>query len=245
MQNDLDNALEVLNKMAVAEPGNISTFLTRANILFLCEQYAESIADCKTVLELEPENYQACFNIAKAGNAMNESENCIEYLTKAISLKDNFADAYMLRSKVYLLLKKGDEALADIEKIISINEDDEYAYLHRGCIHEFMENYDDALNDFQHTLELNPFSEEACLLAGKLMIKLERYDDAITILDEATEHIESFAKAYELRAQAKLKTGDNDGAEEDMAKYAELAAEDDEIEESDTGFDNLYKGNVI
>ena len=245
MLNDLRNALEVLNKMALAEPKDISTLLTRANVLFMLEQYAELISDCETILELEPENHLACFHIAKAKNAMNELENSIEYLTKTISFKDDFIDAYMLRSEVYLLLKRGNEALLDVEKIISITEDDENAYMLRGRVHEFMENYDSALNDFQYVLELNPFSEDACLLAGKLMIKLEKYNEAIALFDEATEHIESFAKAYELRAQMKMKKGDREGAAEDMEKYAELSNEDDEIEESDLGFDNLYKGNII
>ena len=43
-----------------------------------------------------------------------------------------------------------------------------------------------------------------------------------------------------------IKTGDKESAAEDMEKYAELSNEDDnEIEESDSSFDNLYKGNII
>lgn len=106
MANDLGKAEDVLNRMVEMEPDHIATGLTRVNLLFMLDKDAEVITDCLHVIELEPSNHVAYFMMAKAKKATNDVFGAIADLTRSISLKEDFADAYLLRAEILLGLDK-------------------------------------------------------------------------------------------------------------------------------------------
>ena len=239
-----DRALETLNEMVATEEEPVNSLLMRANILVTMEKYAESAADCLNVIQLEPDNCFAYFQLAKAELASGETNSALEHLYKATALKDDFVEAYTLRANVNLTMNSKDKALIDIGKLIELTPEDESAYLLRGGLYESINDTDAALNDYRQALELNPFNETAYLQIGALLMKLEKYDDAIELFDEAIENIETSAKAYAARALVKRKTGDNKGASADEEKAKEINPEEN-INPDGNNFDNLYSGNII
>ena len=102
MANDLGKAEDVLNRMVEMEPDHIATRLTRVNLLFMLDKDAEVITDCLHVIELEPSNHVAYFMMAKAKKATNDVFGAIADLTRSISLKEDFADSYLLRAEILL-----------------------------------------------------------------------------------------------------------------------------------------------
>mgnify|MGYP002149530082 CR=1 FL=1 len=120
MANDLGKAEDVLNRMVEMEPDHIATRLTRVNLLFMLDKDAEVITDCLHVIELEPSNHVAYFMMAKAKKATNDVFGAIADLTRSIALKEDFADAYLLRAEILLGLGQAKEALPDVEKAIEI-----------------------------------------------------------------------------------------------------------------------------
>lgn len=116
MANDLGKAEDVLNRMVEMEPDHIATRLTRVNLLFMLDKDAEVITDCLHVIELEPSNHVAYFMMAKAKKATNDVFGAIADLTRSISLKEDFADSYLLRAEILLGLGQAKEALPDVEK---------------------------------------------------------------------------------------------------------------------------------
>ena len=243
MLNRHEQALDVLNEMAGTGQYPVNTLLTRANLLLTMGRNEEAAADSKQAVALEPENYLAYLQLAKAEQALGELNESIDNLTNAIKYKDDFAEGYALRAGIYLMLKKGNDALTDVEKVIELTPEDETAYLLRGRIRELLGDTRAAFTDYQQASEMNPFNEEAYLLAGQLMLSQERYEEAIALFDEAIEHNEQFAKAYAGRAQAKRKTGDTEGALADEIKSTELTPDDKPA--GNHHFDDLYQGTII
>ena len=88
--------------MVEMEPDHIATRLTRVNLLFMLDKDAEVITDCLHVIELEPSNHVAYFMMAKAKKATNDVFGAIADLTRSISLKEDFADAYLSRAEILL-----------------------------------------------------------------------------------------------------------------------------------------------
>ena len=222
MANDLGKAEDVLNRMVEMEPDHIATRLTRVNLLFMLDKDAEVITDCLHVIELE--------------------------LTRSISLKEDFADSYLLRAEILLGLGQAKEALPDVEKAIEIVPEEESSYLLRGRIHMALGDIEAANSDFQQVLDLNPFNEDACILSGQLLIEQKKYDEAIAFFDEAIETNPSFAKAYSERGRAKNLKGDKTGAFEDLKKSLELNPESEEAQKMNgqhSNFDNMYKGGIF
>jgi len=248
MLNRHDEALEALNGMVSTGKELALTLLMRANLLFTMEKYAEAAADCKQVIELQPDHHIAYFQQAKSERMLGETTKAIEHLDKATGIKPDFAEGFAMRADINLAMGKGNDALLDVEKLIELTPEDETAYLLRGRCHELLGNVETALDDYRQAMELNPFNEEACLLAGRLMLSQKNYDEAITLFDEAIENNEKFANAYVARAYAKHQTGDHEGALADEEKAKELNP-GEKGKAGETGenhnFDDLYKGNII
>jgi tetratricopeptide (TPR) repeat protein len=197
-----EDSLAVLDSMVAAGQEPVNTLLARVGILQLLDRHAEAAADCMKVTEIESDNYLAYFQMAKSERALNELSGSIGHLTRAVNIKDNFVEGYMLRADIYLSLKKGGDALPDVEKAIALAPENEAAYLLRGRIHELMGDMEAAFPDYQHASELDPFNEDAYLLAGRLMMVQDKYEEAIALFDEAIEHNDQFAKAYAERGHA-------------------------------------------
>lgn len=246
MLQELEEALDVLEEMIEMEPEEVNSYLTRVNILFMLDRDAEAIAYCTQAITLDPENYLAYFLQAKAKQNTGDFLGAIADLTKAIALKEEFADGFLVRAEVLLAMKQGKEALADAEQVIALVPEEEAGYLLRGRIYELLNETASATADYHHTLTLNPFNEEAYLRAGQLLINQEKYDEAITLLDEAIEHNEHFAKAYAERGRAKHLLGDKEGAVKDLQMSIELNPEGEEAQKlGQVNFDNLYKGGIF
>ena len=245
--NKAEDALEVLNRMVELEPDHINTLLTRVNVLFMLDKDADVIADCRHILELEETNHLAWFLMGKAKRTTSDPLGAIADLTRAIALKEDFTDAYLMRARILLSMQQATEALPDVEKAITLAPEEETSYL-RGRIHEAMGNIDAAAADYQNVLELNPFNDEAMLLVGQLLITQERLDEAITFFDEAIDLKPDFGKAYAERGRAKNLKGDKEGAFEDLKKSIELNPEGDEaqkLEGQHTNFNDMYKGGIF
>ena len=100
--NKAEEALEVLNRMVELEPDHINTLLTRVNVLFMLDKDADVIVDCRHILELEETNHLAWFLMGKAKRTTSDPLGAIADLTKAIALKEDFTDAYLMLSLIHI-----------------------------------------------------------------------------------------------------------------------------------------------
>lgn len=247
MASQTEKALEILNRMVEMEPEHIPTLLTRVSVLFMLDKDVEVTADCLRIIELDESNHLAWFLMAKAKRTTGDQLGAIADLTKAIVLKDDFTDAYLLRAEVLFAMKQGQEALPDIEKAISLAPEEEITYLIRGKIHESLGDLEAAAADYQQALDLNPFNEDASILKGTLLITKEQLDEAIAFFDDAIDVKPDFAKAYAERGRAKNLKGDKEGAFNDLKKSIELNPDGEEAKkfEGQHNFDNMYKGGIF
>ncbi|MDR3142425.1 MAG: tetratricopeptide repeat protein [Tannerellaceae bacterium] len=241
--HEFEEALEVVNRMVSLEPGNITPYLTRTNILLLMKKGEEAIADCLKALELEENNPLAWFLLGKAKRIANDLAGAIEGLTKALSIKDDFTDAYLLRSEILFETNQPGEALPDVEKAIELAPDEESAYLLRGQIHDKLNDFSAAADDYNRVLELNPFNTDAFMFLGALLISAGNPDDAIQCFNEAIELKPDFANAYSERAKAKALKGDREGAAADIKTAGELHPEG-ELPVAQSNFEDMYKGGI-
>ena len=89
---------------------------------------AEAATECDQVIELDPANPTAYFSRAKARKTTHDLLGTLADLTKAIALKEDFADAYLQRAEVLLQMGQAGEALPDAEKAIELAPEEENAY---------------------------------------------------------------------------------------------------------------------
>jgi len=215
-------ARELLEKMTVMEPHAAATFLTLANVCFVMEDYRAMEEAASKAIAIEGGNAAAHYLLGKARKGQNDDLMTIAHLTKAITLKDDFIEARLLRAEALLQMKQYKETMADIDAVLAQNPEEESALLLRGKVKEANGRNEEAEADYKTVTEINPFNEQAYLYLGNLYIGQKKTEEAIALFDEAIEQNPDFAEAYKERGRAKLLNGDKDGSVEDMKKSMEL-----------------------
>lgn len=240
--NRLDDARITLDRMAVKDPEQPNTFLSLAGICYMQEDYEGMNDACQKALALDSKNPLAFYLAAKAAIGMKDEINAIAMLTRAVVLKEDYAEAYQLRAEVLWGMKQAKDAAEDIQKLLQLNPDDEQALLLKGEILAATGEREQAQEYFNQVLSLNPFNEKAYLLLGELHLSCKDLDKAIAVYDEAIEINPNFAKAYHERGRIKLLKGDKEGSVEDMKKAIELAPESEaNISGEYNNYDNMTK----
>lgn len=217
-----EEARPLLERMIKLEPGHLSTYLNLANVCFMLEDYPAMAEAARKAIAIEEGNAMAHYLLGKADNGLGNDLMCIANLTKAITLKDDFTEARLLRAEALTKMKQYKEATEDIDAILAEEPEDESALLLRGQIKVATGHPEEAENDFRKVTELNPFNEQAYLCLGQLYILQKKLAEAIALFDEAIEVNPDFSKAYHERGRAKLLSGDKEGAAEDMKKELEM-----------------------
>ena len=156
--DELSQALEQLQILGEAQPQNVAVFMRMAEVAFMMEDYDAMASACEKGMEADKDNPMVLFNYARACNGQGNAISAIALLTKAITLKDDFGAARLLRGE--LLMNMGDVKGASedaewLEKNVEGNED---VLLLVARIAERSGDHDKAIADYGRVLDANPFS---------------------------------------------------------------------------------------
>ncbi len=222
---EYEKAKELLERMVSLEPSHIPTLLALANLCSLQEDYQGMKDAAQRAVAVEEGNAMAYYLLGRAVQGNGDPIMGIAHLTKAISLREDFTEARLLRAESLLHMQQYAEATEDIEALLAQNPEEEAALLLRGKLHEATGHTGEAEADYRYVTGLNPFNEQAFLYLGELYINCEKYTEAIELFDEAIELNPDSVQAYRERGRAKLLAGDKEGSVADMKKTLELNPE--------------------
>lgn len=156
--DELSQALEQLQLLGEAQPQNVAIFMRMAEVAFMMEDYDAMATACEKGMEADKDNPMVLFNYARACNGQGNAISAIALLTKAITLKDDFGAARLLRGE--LLMNMGDVkgASEDAEWLDKTVEGNEDVLLLVARIAERSGDHDKAIADYGRVLDANPFS---------------------------------------------------------------------------------------
>ena len=241
--NKLDQAHEVLGQMISLEPQRLQSYLDLARVCYLQEHYDDMLATAQQAAQLVPDNETPYFLQAQAYHKLGDSIHTIVALTQAISRKEDFTEAYLMRGQVLLEMKQYNEALEDVDFLLKHDSIDEEALRLAAEVQQGLGNEDEAVTYYKKVIDLNPFNEHSYEQIALILARKKEYAQAIATLDEALE-INEKAQLYQLRGKLKMDSGDKEGALADMKKALELNPEsENRISGHFDNFDTLYKSN--
>lgn len=241
--NKLDQAHEVLGQMISLEPQRLQSYLDLARVCYLQEHYDDMLTTAQQAAQLVPDNETPYFLQAQAYHKLGDSIHTIVALTQAISRKEDFTEAYLMRGQVLLEMKQYNEALEDVDFLLKHDSIDEEALRLAAEVQQGLGNEDEAVTYYKKVIDLNPFNEHSYEQIALILARKKEYAQAIATLDEALE-INEKAQLYQLRGKLKMDSGDKEGALADMKKALELNPEsENRISGHFDNFDTLYKSN--
>lgn len=158
---ELSEAYEQLEKLAEAEPENQAIFIQMAQVAHMMENYTAMAQACERALLIDNQNAQVHYLYAQACAGQDDMINTIAMLTKAITLKDDMADAYLLRGQT--LLKMGDISGADEDctHLMADYSSNEDVLMLKARIERAKGDADAAIEAYGKVLDANPFCIDA------------------------------------------------------------------------------------
>ena len=146
-EEQMEEAIATTTRMIEIEPENVQVLLLRARLNFMIEQYAEVITDCEMAIKLDTRALAAYLLQGQAKKMVGDLLGAVVVLSQAIQLKEDFAQALLLRAEIMLEMKSAKDGLDDVEKVVLLMPEEEQAYLVRGQLLELLGRKTDAESD--------------------------------------------------------------------------------------------------
>lgn len=166
----LPEAFEQLLKIAEAQPDNVQVLLRMANVAYMMEDYTAMADACEKAIVLDAANAEATYLYAKACIGHGDTTNAVAMLTKAISLKEDYADAYLLRGETLLKAGETAEADEDADRLLKDYPESEDVLMLKARIERAKGNSEEAILYYSKVTDANPFNADAYRERGKLRI---------------------------------------------------------------------------
>jgi tetratricopeptide (TPR) repeat protein len=134
--NDMNGALEDLNKAIALDSSNIFAYSIRGHIYFRQKRFDLASKDYVIFSKLRPESHLGFYNNALCLASLKRNKESLEEFSRAISKKGDYFQSYLNRGKVYNFLNGSEAAIRDFSRVIQLNRGGaQEAYYLRGVTH--------------------------------------------------------------------------------------------------------------
>ncbi len=169
----------------------------------LCRSYSESIIFHKELLDENPYNYLAWYNLGHAYGSTGEYEEAIICLEYSFLINKNFESGYLDCADYAFQIKQYGKALDCYQELVKqFGEDGENLIQIAEC-QLYLNNTKDAKYNLYKALKLDPYNEELYFHLAKCYANekswytaINAYHKAISIEDRREEFFLGLAKAY-------------------------------------------------
>jgi len=243
--NRIEDACHLLMETLDREPGNIENYVTLGNLLFMQEDYKKMLDVLQRGVQVDNKHPQIHYLLAKAHHGTHDELQTIAELTIAISLKEDYYEAYLMRATILLAMRQIDNAEEDAKKMFKLAPEDEQSLMLLGEVNYLKGEFRCAEEFFNKVTDVNPFNEKAYLNIAQILSKEKKWEPALDKLDEAIEINPDSSQLYHHRGHLKLLMGDKEGSAEDLKKSLEINPErEQQINGEFRNYTNPYKINT-
>lgn len=172
--------------------------------------------------EAEPDNEDILLRMAQVAFLMEDYGAMVSACEKALLLSKEDPQVYYLYGRACMGQEDVTNAIAMFTRAIDQNENYADAYLMRSHLLLEQGETDEAEKDCQWLLERAADVEDVLILKAQVEIAKGNHVEALSWYDKVIEQNPFSIDGYRGRAELKQKTGDQQGAEEDLARLQEI-----------------------
>ncbi len=156
----------------------------------------ESIALHKRIIDEQPYNALAWFNLAAAYQGLKLHEKAIDAYQYAIVIDEKFDYAYRNMGDAYLRIRKYREAIEALEKVLELSRPEDVIYEAIGHCYHRMKNYAQARFHYKKAVHLNPDDSRLYQKIATTYMQEGQWEQAIKQLEHAVrihKHINEYS----------------------------------------------------
>lgn len=186
----------------------------------------EAYDELQIMAEAQPDNQAIFIRMANVAFMMEDYGALSNACEKAMLIDDSNAEVMYLYGRGCIGQDDDVNAVAMLTRAITLNDKFYDAYLLRSQANLRLEKIDEASADADFLLEQVGENEDVLLLKARIARAQGNVDDAIAFYGRVINENPFREEAYRERAELRRKSGDEQGAEEDLKKADEVAPED-------------------
>ena len=156
----------------------------------------QAIESFNKVLELNPEDAMAYFNIGTIFSEKEEFDTAIKNYQKCLSIKPNHAEAYDNMGSVLKVQGKLTTAIEQFTQAINLKPNFAQAHYNLGVVLQETGNSNAAIESHKKALEINPSYFKAYNNMGNALKDEDELDAAIESYEQAIKIKPEYAEAY-------------------------------------------------
>jgi tetratricopeptide (TPR) repeat protein len=195
-------------RKAPGEP-KTHTGLGHAISLYEPERLRESLSHFHTALRMNPNDFQAHFNLASAYEELGDLDRAVSELETCISLRPGVMWPYVNLASIYEQLGKTVNAMDVLMRAIEREPNYYKTHFNLGNLHLNSGEYEKAVEQYRLTTELDPANPFAYNNMGFAHARLGLMDKAIVLFQKAAELDQDFALPHINMGQAAYERGDH------------------------------------
>jgi tetratricopeptide (TPR) repeat protein len=156
----------------------------------------ESIALHKRIIDEQPYNALAWFNLAAAYQGLKLHEKAIDAYQYAIVIDEKFDYAYRNMGDAYLRIRKYREAIEALEKVLELSRPEDVIYEAIGHCYHRMKNYAQARFHYKKAVHLNQDDSRLYQKIATTYMQEAQWEQAIKQLEHALrihKHINEYS----------------------------------------------------
>ncbi len=179
--NRFQEALTIINKLEQVEKWNTDLFLTKASILSQIGNNRGAINTLEHVLTIcqEEEKDEICINIAFECQNLEEPNEAIEYLKKALQYNPENEEAIYEIAYCFDLIGNNQEAIETFVSVIDETPYSHHAWYCLGNVYLATGLVEDALRAYDYSIVIQDDFASGYFNKAMCLMQLELYDQAI------------------------------------------------------------------
>lgn len=225
-KKDYIYAMELAEKMLVDFPESPLGLDMKGLLLMKMNKINEAEIYLTKAVKLEPNFAIAWYNLSVIKRKQNQLDLSLEYLNRALILKEDLNKAYFDRALVKKQLGDRKGALEDYNTLIDTNSGRYLeAFLNRGLTLKMLGNFESALNDINLVIENSEETANLYKYRGNILSLMGQAQPALKDYAKAIELNPSYGEAYFNRALLYLNMGKTSKACSDFEESNQLGYE--------------------
>ncbi len=201
---DFEHMFYVLKAALAEDPSNTEALSRMWYVVEYARKHEESIELHSRIVDEDPYNALAWYNIGASQSYLCNYEEAIEAYEYAFLAKDDFEFAYRECAEVCLMTRNYQKALSCYQDVLERFEPDTDLFLNIGKCYSEMGNYVVARDFFQQAVAFDQYNAEAHFHIGRCFGRQKDWQRAVVALQKAVrlddrneDYLSAVAEAYQ------------------------------------------------